>query len=333
MNILITGHTGFVGTNLIRAFRSSYTLYGLDIAQENDQPLLPPENTFSWSQLNDLPSTNTVIHLAGKAHDTANASDPEAYFEVNLGLTQRIFDNFLQSDSKTFIFFSSVKAVADTLEGETLTEDHKPDPKTPYGQSKLAAEQYILDQMEARIQRNHQQVSSGKPNDKLLNDRKQGKRVFILRPVMIHGPGNKGNLNLLYKIVQKGIPWPLGAFENQRSFLSIDNLIYILNQIMMHPIEPGIYNVADDQPLSTNELVHLMAESLKRKPRIWSLPPSLIKTLARSGDILRLPLNSERLKKLTESYVASNQKIKKALGINELPINATTGVRQTLKSF
>ncbi len=76
---------------------------------------------------------------------------------------------------------------------------------------------------------------------------------------MIHGSGNKGNLNLLYKIVQKGLPWPLGAFENKRSFTSIDNLTFIINQLIEKDIEPGIYQVADDEPLSTNELAKCQA--------------------------------------------------------------------------
>jgi len=153
-SILITGHTGFVGTNLVRALQNDFVLYGLDIAADNalagdvsaaagagqsaeepaasgngagaKMPLLPSGNTFSWDQLDSLPDADAIIHLAGMAHDTANVSAPEEYFEVNLGLTKRIFDHFLQSKATTFIFFSSVKAIADTVEGETLTEEHAP---------------------------------------------------------------------------------------------------------------------------------------------------------------------------------------------------------------
>ncbi|TVR44848.1 MAG: NAD-dependent epimerase/dehydratase family protein, partial [Bacteroidia bacterium] len=310
---LITGHNGFVGSNLIQAFQNNYELLGVDIPQHDpaQAPPLPPEKSFSWDQLHELPKVNTIIHLAGKAHDTANVSAPEIYFEVNLGLTKRIFDHFLQSKATTFIFFSSVKAVADTLEGETLTEDHKADPQTPYGQSKLAAEQYIINKIFENGHENTPLNAIDFSESSFL--RKSGKRVFILRPAMIHGPGNKGNLNLLYKVVQKGIPWPLGAFNNQRSFASIDNVAYLLRHIIEKPVAPGIYNLADDQPLATNRLIGLMAESLNRKTRIWNMPPGLIKLLARTGDILHLPLNSERLKKLTESYVVSNARIKNAL--------------------
>lgn len=331
--LLLTGQSGFVGTNLIRAFHNDYDLFGLDIPQRDPAkaPPLPPEKSFSWDQLGDLPEVDTIIHLAGKAHDTANVSTPEAYFEVNLGLTQRIFDHFLQSKAKTFIFFSSVKAVADTLEGETLTEEHLPDPITPYGQSKLAAESYIIKNIFNKKEENKTPQTIDFSESTAF--KQSGKRVFILRPVMIHGPGNKGNLNLLYKVVQKGLPWPLGAFSNLRSFASIDNVAFVLRQIIEKPVAPGIYNLADDEPLSTNRLISLMAETLNRKPRIWNIPPGSIKLLARTGDILRLPLNSERLKKLTESYVVSNARIKKALDIPNFPVDALAGIEKTLSSF
>jgi nucleoside-diphosphate-sugar epimerase len=159
------------------------------------------------------------------------------------------------------------------------------------------------------------------------------KKVFILRPCMIHGPGNKGNLNLLYQVQQKGLPWPLGAYENKRSFCAVDNLIYTVLQLIEKDIEPGIYQVADDEALSTNELIRIMANSQNQKARIWNVPIWFIKALARAGDFLHLPLNSERLKKLTETYVVSNQKLKNALGIEKMPVTAEEGLKRTLESF
>jgi len=150
---------------------------------------------------------------------------------------------------------------------------------------------------------------------------------------MIHGPGNKGNLNLLYGMVRKGIPWPLGAFENRRSFASIGNVCTVVEGLLAGDAEPGVYQVADDEPLSTNELIGLMSETMGRKTRIWRLPAGLIRAAARAGDHLRLPLNSERLKKLTESYMVSNDKLKAALGWKRMPVSAREGMRKTLRSF
>jgi nucleoside-diphosphate-sugar epimerase len=250
-----------------------------------------------------------IIHLAGKAHDLKNVTNSDEYYIVNTCLTKRIFDKFLLSDAKVFITLSSVKAVADTLKSE-LTEEYLPMPITHYGKSKLLAEEYIL--------------------SKTIPD---GKRFYILRPCMIHGPGNKGNLNLLYKIVSKGFPWPLGAFDNKRSFCSIDNLCFIINEIIQNEnIPSGIYNIADDEPLSTNDLIKLISTSQDKKYKIWKVPVSLIKLFSKLGDMFNLSLNTESLSKLTETYIVSNAKIKTAIN-KPLPFTVKESLMKTLNSF
>lgn len=252
---------------------------------------------------------NVVIHLAGKSHDLKNVSSPIDYYQVNTDLTKKIFDSFLASDAKVFITLSSVKAVAEEFEGE-LSEGHHPNPVTHYGKSKLMAEQYIF--------------SKKIPKEK---------RVYVLRPCMIHGPGNKGNLNLLYRMVSKHIPWPLGAFDNKRSYCSIDNLMFLFKELIERAdIPSGIYNVSDDEPLSTNELICLIAQSQNRKPRFWKIPKGFIEFVAVIGDKINLPLNNERLKKLTSSYIVSNAKIKAAIR-KPLPISTREGLLKTFNSF
>ncbi len=250
-----------------------------------------------------------VVHLAGKAHDLNKTSNPKKYYDVNTDLTKLIFDAFIKSNAKVFIMLSSVKAVADQIKG-VLHEDHNANPKTHYGKSKLLAEKYILSKQIPK-----------------------GKRVYILRPCMIHGPENKGNLNLLYNFVSMGLPWVLGAFQNKRSFCSIDNLMFIIKKLIQNKdIASGIYNIADDKPLSTNEVIFLISKSKKIKSRIWNLPIPLIKFIALLGDKISLPLNSERLKKITESYEVSNKKIVQAMNEN-LPISSEKGLLKTFKSF
>jgi nucleoside-diphosphate-sugar epimerase len=250
-----------------------------------------------------------VLHFAGKAHDLKNVSKPNLYYEVNTEFTKKVFDAFLHSKAKVFIILSSVKAVADNVKDE-LTEEYSPQPITDYGKSKLLAEQYIL-------------------NKPILD----GKRVYILRPCMIHGQGNKGNLNLLYKMVSKGLPWPLGAFKNKRSFCSIDNLCFIINELIENDqISSGVYNIADDEPLSTNELIKLIAKSMDKKPFILNIPKFLVKGMSKLGDVFKLPLNTERLSKLTETYVVSNQKIKIAIN-KPLPVTSRNSLIKTFESF
>ncbi|MDD2475734.1 MAG: NAD-dependent epimerase/dehydratase family protein [Dysgonamonadaceae bacterium] len=311
MKILITGINGFVGSNFTQKWSNEHTLYGIDIRQPNVEGVV---QTYSWDELQDIPKVDAIVHLAGKAHDTKNESLAEDYFEINVGLTKKIFEHFLQSDTRTFVFFSSVKAAKDSTEGKVLKENVFPEPVGPYGESKIKAEEYLLSKL---------------PEVESLN-----KRLFIVRPCMIHGPGNKGNLNLLYNVVSKGVPWPLGAYENRRSFCSIDNIAYVVQQLIVKEnIENGIYHVCDDEALSTNELIALIALSVNKSPRIWKLPKGLMNTFASVGGALRLPLTKERLTKLTENYVVSNEKVKNALGIDKMPVGAEEGLTKTLKSF
>ena len=97
--------------------------------------------------------------------------------------------------------------------------------------------------------------------------------------------------------------------------------------------ENGIYPIADDEMLSTNRLIELMAETCGRKPRLLHLPKGLMRFAAKMGDVLRLPLNTERLGKLTEDSFVDNAVLKKHLGWSEMPIRAEDGMRSTLKSF
>lgn len=307
MKILITGVHGFVGSNLVTQLKENHTIYGLDIVSPIKEGV---SFTFSWDDLNqqNIPQVDAVIHLAGKAHDTKNQAAADVYFKVNTGLTQKIYDYFLKSSAQKFIFFSTAKAAADQVDG-VLTEDFVPVPVGPYGESKIKAEEYIK--------------ANPAPD----------KQVYILRPCMIHGPGNKGNLNLLYNVVKKGIPWPLGAFENRRTFTSIDNLSYVISGLLTKDVPSGIYNMGDDEALSTNELIEIICESLGKKAHIWKLPKGLMNGIATIGGILHLPLSPERLRKLTENYISSNAKIKAALGIEQMPVRAIDGLKKTLSSF
>lgn len=150
---------------------------------------------------------------------------------------------------------------------------------------------------------------------------------------MIHGPGNKGNLNLLYGVVSKGLPWPLGAFDNRRSFTSIGNLCVVIEGLLTRQVESGIYHMADDVALSTNELIEVICEAMGKKAHIWRIPRSLMNGCAKVGGWLHLPLNPLRMQKLTENYVVSNAKIKKALGIEHMPVSAKDGLFATIESF
>lgn len=294
--ILITGATGFVGANLKDFLRREFEIESLKVRFNE-----VPEFNFSGCY--------ALLHLAGKAHDLKNVSVQAEYYEGNYSLTTELYNAFLKSGAQKFIFMSSVKACADQVKN-ILKESDRPDPKTHYGKSKLMAEEYIQSQ-----------------------PLPQGKSYYILRPCMIHGPGNKGNLNLLYKLISKGIPYPLAAFENKRSFLSIENLCFVIRELLeRNDIPSGVYNISDNEALSTNELINLIGQASHKKTLLWKISPGLIRSLAKLGDVLKLPLTTERLNKLTENYIVDNTKIRLALG-KEFPVQARDGIMTTIKSF
>lgn len=303
-NIVVTGVTGFVGENLTKYLGHDYSITGVSRNKTTDK------KTISYKELSKrfLNETNAFIHLAGKAHDLKKVSDDSEYFEVNTELTKKLFDLFLESNCEVFVYMSSVKAVADSLD-DVLTENFVSNPKTVYGRSKIAAEEYIL---------SHKNIGK--------------KKIFILRPCMIHGPGNKGNLNLLYSIISKGIPYPLGSYQNQRSFLTIENLCFVIKELITGDVKSGVYNVSDDKAISTTDLVKIIGVGIGRKAKIISIPKLIINLIAKLGNILSLPLNTERLDKLTENYVVSNSKIKKAIK-KDFPMSSKEGLEKTIKSF
>jgi nucleoside-diphosphate-sugar epimerase len=300
MNILITGSTGFVGQNLTLYLRNTkLNLYFVS----REELSSVSANCINGQKI------EVIIHLAGKAHDLKTASKADEYYHINYEFTKRLYNEFLQSSARKFIFISSVKAAADSVD-EVLYENIMPKPTTDYGKSKLMAENYIQNQ----------------PLPK-------EKSFYILRPCMIHGPGNKGNLNLLFKLVKSKIPYPFADFENKRSFLSVENLCFIIYQLIINDcIESGIYNVSDDEALSTNKVVSVLAASLNSRPRLWKIPKGMVRFVARIGNVLRLPLTTDRLNKLTENYIVSNQKIKNAIKL-ELPITSIEGLKITADSF
>ena len=297
MRILMTGSHGFVGTNLIETLSGEHEIIRWDVRKDEE-----------------LPECNAVIHLAGKAHDVTlrQTQGPnrnrrmEEYFAVNTELTKKIFDKFLRSEAKKFIFFSSIKAK---------------DSDTPYAKSKKAAEEYILN------------TNCANDTNEISRQARDDKKVYILRPCMIHGKGVKGNLPLLFKYVKKGLPWPLAAFENQRSYASMRNVAFVVNEILRKDVASGIFNLCDDEPISTNELIRLISNTLGCETKMLYIPKWIARFGAKTGDVLHLPLNTERLRKLTGDYIVDNSEIKCALGISQMPISAMDGLKVTIEGL
>ena len=310
MTILISGAYGFVGSNLSRFLvERGHRCFALDLASgeppQREGPRLsrpasgPYAAFWTWDDLAQIPwnEIDAVVHLAGKAHDLKKVSDPESYFTVNVGLTEKLWAACAGKVGR-FVYFSSIKAV---------------DGDTPYARSKAAAEAFL------------EGVAGGRTE------------IRVLRPCMIHGPGNKGNLNLLVQVVRKGIPWPLAAWENRRSFTSVANACAVVEALCgaarAERAPYQVFALCDDEAVSTNRLIALIAEAMGRKARLWRLPKGLMRFVARVGDVLHLPLSTERLGKLVEDNVVDNAPLLRALGWESMPVRAEDGLRSTLKSF
>lgn len=292
MIIDITGFSGFIGKNILESkFSKEFNFNKIDLRSKNQ------------IKIKGL----CLIHLAGIAHDTSNKYSHEDYLKINYRLTKIVFDKFLKSKSKIFIFFSSSKAVRDSYNG-IIYENTKKKPTTSYGISKLKAEKYIIKKI------------------KNINS----KKVYILRPAMIHGKHNKGNLNLLLEYIKKGYPWLFGSYINKRSYLSIDNLLFIINELISKKIPSGVYNVSDNDTISTNEIIELIKLETKSNNLVIKIPKVLINFIFKIFTILNFRFNNNMLNKITGNFVVSNSKIMKNIN-KKLPLDVKSGIKKTIK--
>lgn len=293
--VSILGASGFLGQHLVREIDNA-----MGVSLRNK----------TW--IDDVSNSDIIINLVGKAHDHNGTATRNDFYFANVELTKNIFDEFLKSKARLLIHVSSIAAVEEYESLNPLVEDHPCRPCSHYGKSKREAEEWLLKQSLS-----------------------YNKKIIILRPPMVHGAGDKGNLGLLYKLILKGVPYPLTCFQNRRSFLSIENLIYFMKEIIEKNVNlnSGIYHIADDETISTKEIIEIIKNVKNKKILDFSISPTLIKTIAKIGDIIPLPLNTKRLKKMTGNLEVSNQKIKNALGITQLPISAKKGIEITIKSF
>ncbi|WP_159730159.1 NAD-dependent epimerase/dehydratase family protein [Sphingobacterium sp. 18053] len=300
MKVLILGGSrGFLGSHLKKKLKDPILCEFVSM------------RNLDWSR--DNFPTDCIINLVGKAHDFTGKATEKDFFFANFELAKKAFNIFAASQAKLFIHISSLAAIEEVESAKSLSENTTYNSVTPYGRSKQAAEEWLM--------------SQELPSDK---------KLIILRPPMVHGAGDKGNLKQLFSIVSKGIPYPLVRFKNKRSFLSIDNFCFFIEQILLQneKLSSGIYHLSDDETLSSNEIVKIMKQETGLKVPCFPLPKRIISFLSKLGDHTRaFPLNTWRLKKMTSTLVVSNKKIKVALEIERLPKTAKEGLRDTIRAL
>ena len=252
--VLVTGASGFVGRPLVDALLGAG--HPVRAAARNPGRLsLPPEcepvavadftRRVDWAPL--VKDVDAVVHLAGIAHVGPGVA-ADVYDQVNHRATADLAAACVQAGVRRLVFLSSVRAQSGAAAPGILRESDPAQPTEPYGRSKLAAEAAVR--------------ASGVP-------------WTILRPVMIYGPGAKGNLAQLMRLADTPVPLPLARFANRRSLLALDNLIgAILHVLGNAPCAGKTYLVADPQPVTLAEIVSALRQGVRRPERLFSLPPA-----------------------------------------------------------
>ncbi|GAP97582.1 UDP-glucose 4-epimerase family protein [Leptolyngbya sp. NIES-2104] len=310
MNYLITGATGFVGLALCQLLeQSEHTVYGV-VRRSN--AVLPasvkPIFVSSIAALSTHPilsEIDVVIHLAARVHQMKDTSaDPLSEFRaINTEATKQIAIAAQAAGVKRFVYLSSIKVNGDG-QSEPYTELSEPQPNDPYGISKWEAERALKD------------IAA-----------ETGLEVVILRPPLVYGAGVRANFLSLMKLVQKGVPLPLGSVNNQRSLVYVGNLVDAIAQCATHPNAAGqTFLISDSTDLSTAELVKNLANSLNKPIRLVKISPVLLTILARIFG------KTATLDRLFGSLTIESSKIRQTLDWQP-PFTLAQGLDQTARWF
>lgn len=305
--VLVTGASGFIGQHLIkRLTRDGIAIRAL-IHNDKSRTLFPPGIELIQGDIRDQKQVkrttegqDTIFHLAGKAHALSELQEDERdYQSINLDGTRNLLEAAWTGGIQNFIFFSSVKAMGEETEAtRCLDESVLPQPLTAYGRSKLAAEQLVL--------------TEGK---------RSGFHAVCLRLPLVYGPGNKGNLFRMIRMIDKGFFPPFPKVENLRSMVHIENVIEAALHVSKHPKASGqCYIITDQRAYSTNEIYETICKKLGKKPPVLRIPLWILKLLGQLGDLQgklqgrRFIFDSDALHKLIGSAWYTPKRIGDELG-------------------
>ena len=291
MNLLFTGASGFLGTHLMPLLQKVFQVKTMGLMEEDNYKVNLATTIPKIQEEFDV-----VLHAAGKAHMVPKTeSEMNAFFDVNFQGTVNLCKALENSGvPKAFIFVSTV-AVYGLEFGENITEEHPLNGDTPYALSKIQAEEYLTDW----CARNN--VTLG-----------------IIRPSLIAGPNPPGNLGDMIRGIKTGKYLSIAGGKARKSVLMVEDI----DRLILPLVEKGgIYNVCDDSQPTFRELEILISKQLGLKTPI-SIPFWLAKSMALVGDLMgkKTPINSLKLKKITESLTFSNEKAKRELNWQPLDV-------------
>lgn len=279
-NVLVTGSNGYLGSSFINQYKNKYKFEKFSLLSQKLEDIKFDE-------------IDIVLHCAAFVHQKQEQSY-EKYHEINVEYPVKLAKLAKQNGVKQFVFISTIAVYGE--EKEKLNEDIISSPITPYGKSKLEAEKELL-----------------KLNDDTFI-------VSIIRPPMIYGKNAPGNIDSLIRLVKKLPIIPLGGIDNKRSFISIQNLCYMISEIITQE-KSGVFLCADDEPLSTSKLIELIAKNLDRKIYLIKIPffETLLKTVKPSF-----------YKRLYGSLEVDNSNTKEKLNLSN-PYTVEDGIKLMIK--
>jgi nucleoside-diphosphate-sugar epimerase len=321
-NILVTGATGFIGSYLLQILSQHKFHITAAVRKNLSHSLSKPIRIVKVGNIDEktdwreaLQGIDIVIHLAARAHIiNETIPNPEAEFiKVNTQGTANLVKQSIQAGVKHFIFISSIGAMT-TQSDRILTENSPCHPDSPYGRSKLQAEQALIE---------------------LAKD--SNMTWTILRPTLVYGLGNPGNMERLMKLIKRGLPLPFGAVKNRRSFVFVGNLVDAIITCLDHPNAANqIFLISDNQAVSTPQLIRLIAQQIQQPCQLLPVPTILLRFLGYLGDRVEsitgknLPFNTYNIDRLLGSLTVDSRYIQKTLNWQP-PFTLEQGLARTIQ--
>lgn len=291
MNLLLTGASGFLGNNVRPILEKTYQVVTIGLTSEDNYTVNIAKEVPELKEYCEI-----VLHAAGKAHVVPRTEEEKkAFYDVNLQGTKNLCTALEKSGiPQAFIFISTV-AVYGCEFGSNITEKHPLNGDTPYALSKIQAEKFLTEWCN-----------------------KHGVILSIIRPSLIAGPNPPGNLGAMIKGIKTGRYLSIGGGKARKSVLMVEDIAHLVPILVK---KGGIYNVCDDEQPSFRQLETVICTQLGKKLPI-SIPFWVAKCMAIVGDCLgkKAPINSLKLKKITESLTFSNEKAKRELGWKPTPV-------------
>jgi UDP-glucose 4-epimerase len=275
--VALTGATGFIGRHLLKELPAR----GYRVRVLLRRPtMLPPEASGAVvgdlaaprNMSNALAGVHAVIHSAGIAHGMSGLPEDD-YRAINTQATVGLARAAARAGAKRFVFLSSIRAQSGPVAAEVLTEDLEPHPTDAYGRSKLEAERGLAE---------------------------VGIDWVALRPVLVYGPGVKGNMAALVKLATLPVPLPFGGLPARRSILSVENLVEAVDVVLRAegPLRRPLI-VADPEPLTIGEMIAALRQGLGRRPGLLPVPAPAL------AAIFRLLGRGEAYERIAGSLVAN----------------------------